>query len=256
MFLIFSLMCLFFFPLQAQANVLDWKIWSADNKLKTEKFDLARSEYLQIQTKDPNNSRLNYNLGIANYRLGSMEQAKNSFQLASIQTENKALKQKSFYNLGNAQFMLQDYQSAIGSYEFALELDPDDEDAKHNLELARKKIEEQQQDKDDNNDDNSQGNNNGDNQDSEDNQDGSGNDKQENQQNDKQDKQGQNPQQPKPQPQNNNKDRSNDQTRSGGLSEKDLERMLMQAEEADPSEVNQNRSLNKGQSNSKNLNPW
>ena len=257
MFLIFSFACLILLPLPARANILDWRIWSADTKLKSNKFDSAKAKYLQIQTKDPNNPRLNYNLGIANYRLGSMEQAKNSFQLAAIQTENKSLKHKSFYNLGNAQFIQDDYQSAIGSYEFALELDPDDEDTKHNLELARKKLEEQkQQQKNDSNDDSSQGDSNSDNQDSSDDQNKNADDDQKKKENDKKDKQEQSSQQPKAQPKNNNKDRSDDTTRSGGLSEKDLERMLMQAEEADPSEVNQNRSINKGQGTTKNLNPW
>jgi len=50
-----------------------------------------------------------------------------------------------WYDRGNAQFRNNDFQSAIESYKQALRLDPQDKDAKANLELARKKQKHQQQ---------------------------------------------------------------------------------------------------------------
>lgn len=243
----------------AQANVFDWRLWDADGKLKAEKFTEAKDQYLKIQVNEPNNPRLNYNLGIANYREGAMTQALNSFQLASVQTEDKDLQERAFYNLGNAQFKLQDYKSAITSYEFALELDPNDEDAKHNLELAKKKLEEEKQDEQKQDDQNKDGENDDQDKDSNDdqndqNQDQDKDDQEKDQNKDKQDQN----QKPKPQnqPQNQPKNQKQDQTKPGGLSEQDIERMLMQVQEADPSEVNQNRAEAQGSAPSKHLRPW
>lgn len=249
-----SLMLLAMTP--AQANVLDWRLWDADGKLKAEKFSEAKDQYLKIQVHEPENPRLNYNLGIANYREGDMIQAMNSFQLATVQTNNSKLREQAFYNLGNSHFKMQDYQSAISSYEAALEIDPNDEDAKHNLELAKKKLEEQKQNQDQNQDKKDQDKN-------KDNKDGDkGNDDKDSGDKDDQKKDKENDDQKKDQkqnqdqkPQNQNK-RKQDQTKEGGLSQKDVERMLMQVQEADPSEVQQNKANMRGQAPSKNLNPW
>jgi Ca-activated chloride channel family protein len=51
----------------------------------------------------------------------------------------------SYYNLGNSMFRAGDMRSAVEAYKKSLLIDPDDEDAKHNLEYALRMIEEQQQ---------------------------------------------------------------------------------------------------------------
>ena len=244
---IFSFLLLTMAP--AQANVFDWRLWDADGKLKAEKFTEAKEEYLKIQVSEPNNARVSYNLGIANYREGAMTQAMNSFQLASVTASSNSLKEKAFYNLGNSQFQLENYEAAVGSYEFALELDPNDEDAKHNLELAKKKLKEQQDNKSDQNKDDKKDQDKQENQDKGSNQDDQDDKNQDDQNKDKQDQN----KKPQNQPQQN---RGQDKTKEGGLSEKDVERMLMQVEEADPSEVNQNRSGAQGQGQKNNLKPW
>ena len=237
----------------AQANVLDWRLWDADGKLKVEKFSEAKDEYLKIQVTEPDNARLNYNLGIANYREGAMTQALNSFQLASVQSKDKEFQHKAFHNLGNSQFKLEDYKSAISSYELALELDSNDEDTKHNLELAKKKLEEQKQDKKD--DQNKDGDKDKDDESDKDDQNKDGDQGKDDQNKDKDDKQDQQ-NKPKPQNQPQKQNGKQDQTKPGGLSQQDIERMLMQVEEADPSEVNQNRAEAQGSGPNKHLKPW
>ncbi|BCD67560.1 VWA domain-containing protein [Nitratiruptor sp. YY09-18] len=61
-----------------------------------------------------------------------------------VQTENKELEFKKLYNLGNSYFMLQNYQKAIEMYQKALAI-KDDEDARYNLELAKKMLKKKQQ---------------------------------------------------------------------------------------------------------------
>jgi tetratricopeptide (TPR) repeat protein len=53
------------------------------------------------------------------------------------------LEASAHYNLANTYFRMQDYQKAITGYQEALSLNPDDMDAKFNLELSRKMLKEQ-----------------------------------------------------------------------------------------------------------------
>ena len=47
---------------------------------------------------------------------------------------------ETYYNLGNAHFRLGNLGMAILKYEKALKMNPDDEDAQHNLALANKQV--------------------------------------------------------------------------------------------------------------------
>lgn len=127
------------------ASIFDLNLWKADSKLTKEQYTDAMNEYLKIQAKDPSNQRLNYNLGTALYRLGAYDNAAFNFHEAAQKAPTPLLQEKAYYNLGNALFKKEDYETAIKAYESALSLVADDEDAKHNLELARKKLEEEQQ---------------------------------------------------------------------------------------------------------------
>lgn len=144
MIFIFLLISLF---LPAQASVFDWHIWQGDSSLQKADYKNAKQKYLEVQSKDPHNPRVNYNLGIALYRENDYKQALFNFAQSAKDAQSKSLKEKAFYNLGNSYFKLEDYQSAISAYENALKIIPDDEDAKYNLELAKKKLQEKPEDK-------------------------------------------------------------------------------------------------------------
>lgn len=82
----------------------------------------------------------------AQYKAGNYEAAEELFQ------QNQSA--EGFYNLGNAQAKQQKLEDAIASYQKALELNPDFEDAKHNLEVVEKVQKQQQQDQSQSSDDN------------------------------------------------------------------------------------------------------
>ncbi len=54
-------------------------------------------------------------------------------------------KSGSWYNLGNTLMSQQKYKESIEAYKKALRVNPDDQDAKYNLEYARKMLSNQQQ---------------------------------------------------------------------------------------------------------------
>jgi len=77
------------------------------------------------------------NKGKALYQEGKAEQSAQTFDEALDLAEDKA---GHYYDKGNAAFQTGDFQSAIENYAEALKLDPRDEDAKANLELAIRKL--------------------------------------------------------------------------------------------------------------------
>jgi len=230
-------------PSPAQANVFNPKLWAGDFALSANDYKKARTYYEGVLVEEPRNPRLNYNMGISNYRQGFYQEALLNFGRSAENSSSKKLKQKAFYNLGNTYFKLEDYPNAISAYEQALKLDPNDEDAKHNLELARRMLEQEKQE--------------GKNQSQEDqNQQKNQNDqKKEKPDNQDKNKNNQNPQQ-NPKPQENQSPSQSDPESTNGLSDDDVERLLMQVEEADPGDIKQGSSQQAQGAKTKKLKPW
>ncbi|MET0055446.1 MAG: tetratricopeptide repeat protein, partial [Candidatus Thiodiazotropha sp. 6PLUC10] len=82
-----------------------------------------------------------YRRGVAHYRTGDYESAIKDFKLA----ERDEVKLDARYNQGNSHYRLEEYEQAVDAYESVLELDPEHEDARHNLALAKDKLAEQQE---------------------------------------------------------------------------------------------------------------
>jgi len=111
----------------------------AEEFYKQEKYGESLSAFSDAQMEDPGNHLLQYNLGNTHYRMNDFESAYNSF-LGTATTQDLVLREKAFYNLGNTAYRQGKLDEAIEWYQRALELDPDDEDAKFNLEFAREEL--------------------------------------------------------------------------------------------------------------------
>ncbi|HWN93762.1 MAG TPA: VWA domain-containing protein [Methylomirabilota bacterium] len=131
-------------------------------------YGKARAEFERLARKSPDDARLRYNAGAAAFGAEDYETALKHFN-ASLSARDLKLQQQSYYNLGNAKFRLgektdetkekqQQWEQAIHQYENALKLDSNDTDAKFNLDVVKKKLEElkkeQQQQKQDKQDQN------------------------------------------------------------------------------------------------------
>ncbi len=77
-----------------------------------------------------------YNAANALYRQGQYTQALEQLQQALQFSKDSTLSENSLYNLGNSFFNSQELPSAIESYKQALLLNPQNQEAKYNLELA------------------------------------------------------------------------------------------------------------------------
>ena len=122
------------------------KLTDAGNEAFTqEAYDEALQAYQEAQVKSPELAEPYYNAANALYRQGNYEEALKQLQKALQVSESDALAQNAHFNAGNAAFNGEDWQAAVDDYTAALLRNPDDQDAKVNLELALQKQQEQQQ---------------------------------------------------------------------------------------------------------------
>ena len=93
-------------------------------------------------------ARLAYNLGNSLYRLERYDAAASSFRRAAERAESPEARSRALYNLGNAMVRVAEDRpteaepllEAVAAYEGVLRLDPSDADAKWNLEIALRRL--------------------------------------------------------------------------------------------------------------------
>ncbi|HYX90436.1 MAG TPA: tetratricopeptide repeat protein, partial [Myxococcaceae bacterium] len=118
----------------------------AGNKAYAEgRYEDALAAFEAARRELPGTAAADFDFGSALYKLGRYAEAKQAFERA-VGAPDGTLRQKDYYNLGNALAQLGDDEGAMRAYRKALTLDPADEEARHNLEvLLRKKKPPQQQ---------------------------------------------------------------------------------------------------------------
>jgi Ca-activated chloride channel family protein len=124
-------------------------IVNGNKAYKENNFNDAEKEYRNALKKTENNYTADYNLGNALYRKDSVEAAAKSFDNAIQNTTDNVLKQKAFYNKGVAYQKAKKLPECITAYKNSLILNPNDEDARQNLQRALKEQQQQQNKKDD-----------------------------------------------------------------------------------------------------------
>lgn len=203
------------------------------NKLYEKKrYAEAEVEYRKALQANPASEKAMFNLATALMRQGSvtasqddknnpMNQAEELLTHLAKGAQDKHLRGKAFYDLGNIAYGRQDYGKAIELYKHALRCNPDDDQARRNLRLAQ--LKKQDQDKNKKNQDQNQNQDNKDNKDNKDqNQD---QDKSKDQQDKDKDKDQQN-QNNQNQDQGQNQQQQQQQQQQGGMSQQNAEQVL------------------------------
>lgn len=98
-------------------------------------YQVALEDYVSAAVYAPDLPEPYYDAGNANYRLEDYTAAGLQLERALRSAEGE-LAQRSYYNLGNVLFNAKQFDQAVEAYKEALRHDPNDVDAKHNLELA------------------------------------------------------------------------------------------------------------------------
>ena len=106
--------------------------------------DPAIAEYQKAQAKLPEAPQLHYDIGNVLYRQENWSGAAEAYEHA-LGAADPDLAARAAYNLGNALFHDEKYDDAVKAYTRALKGKPQDGDAKHNLELALRALEQKKQ---------------------------------------------------------------------------------------------------------------
>lgn len=114
-------------------------------------YDQAVKEYSEAQLKSPDEPVLDFNLAGALYKQDQYDDAATAWR-KSYTSQDPQVVADSHYNAGNALFKKGQYQEAIQEYIETLKRRPDDEDAKYNLELARRLLQQREPQQDPPND--------------------------------------------------------------------------------------------------------
>ncbi|MDP4285850.1 MAG: VWA domain-containing protein [Bacteroidota bacterium] len=107
-------------------------------------FKSAEKEYRDALKSSEKNVIANYNLGNALYRNNNAGEAAKSYDNAVQNASDNTIKQQAFYNEGVAYQKEKKLPESINAYKNALLLNPNDEDARQNLERALKEQKQQQ----------------------------------------------------------------------------------------------------------------
>ena len=102
-------------------------------------YDQALQGFTDLQVEYPEDPEIALNLASSHYQMRNFAEADRDFSKAALASD-ETLRQEALYNLGNSAFRQGRLEESVELYKAALELDPNDEDAKFNLEFVRDEI--------------------------------------------------------------------------------------------------------------------
>jgi tetratricopeptide (TPR) repeat protein len=120
-------------------------------RMKAGKADEALAAYDKAVADLPTDPVVHFDRGTALAALSRFDEAAEEF-LRATEARETSLKAAAFYNLANAFFKKDKFKESIEAYQRALALDPKDERAKWNLEIALKKKRDEDKKKEQNKD--------------------------------------------------------------------------------------------------------
>ena len=116
-------------------------------------YEQALKKYSEAMTEAPEKPELYFNVGNALYKQSKFPESLKLYERSAAPGDVK-LQSKAFYNIRNSKFRtgkagadINALQEAAACYVKALELNPGDRDAKHNLEFAQREIKKIQEQK-------------------------------------------------------------------------------------------------------------
>lgn len=132
-------------PATASAQNPNTQIRSGNRAYKKGEYDKSVQHYQQAVQQTPNNPTANYNLGNAQVKNNKFDEATHSYDATIQNSQDKAVKENAYYNKGVAMIRQKKLQESIDAWKNAVKLDPNDAEARENLEKALKEQRQQQQ---------------------------------------------------------------------------------------------------------------
>ncbi len=136
---IFLLIVNMLFAISAFAQSGHKRVTEGNKLYAEEKYDEANNKYRDALIENPESPIVNFNIGDVQYKKRNFEEAIKSFEKSTF-SDDISLQSKTYYNIGNTLYKMAKLPESILAYKKALELNPEDEDAKYNLEYVRAKL--------------------------------------------------------------------------------------------------------------------
>lgn len=108
-------------------------------------YDLAERQYKLALQKNEADVIARYNLGNALHQQKKYKEAADVLKNLAERAEDRNVKSAAYYNKGVVHTKEKDLQRSIDAYKAALRLDPEDRQARENLQLALREQKQQQQ---------------------------------------------------------------------------------------------------------------
>lgn len=126
--------------LQASKNLT----YEANETLVQNDFINAEGNYRKAISKSQENAVAPYNLGRAYYNRESYTEAFGRFKQAGEKAAEKPVKHKAYHNMGNVFMKNKEYEKAVEAYKQSLRNNPNDDETRYNLALAKEMLKKQQ----------------------------------------------------------------------------------------------------------------
>ena len=123
------------FTVSAQSD--EKAIRKGNRNYKSGNYEQAISHYRKALDIRPNNAKAQFNLGDAYYAKQSYDTAYNEFQKVVEMSPDAKLKSDAVFNMGNCLLAQNKYYDAFNIYKVSLKLNPENENALYNLEYCR-----------------------------------------------------------------------------------------------------------------------
>lgn len=130
----------------AGAQTANELVGQGNDYYRQTQFAQAETSYRQALAKEPNHGVAQYNLANALQKQKKYDEAQQLLAKLYSSTQEKRLKSATAYNEGVAHTKQKKLEASIESYKNALRLEPNDQQARENLQKALSELKKQQQD--------------------------------------------------------------------------------------------------------------
>ena len=120
--------------LSAQEN--DNAIQKANDLYKQQQYQQAEAAYSEVLEKESSNSTAKYNRALALHKQGKLDEAIKELDDLAFKTNDTELKSKAYYNKGAILSGQKKLEESIEAYKNTLRLNPNDKEARENLQKA------------------------------------------------------------------------------------------------------------------------
>ncbi|MCA9403526.1 MAG: tetratricopeptide repeat protein [Candidatus Omnitrophica bacterium] len=145
-------------PRSAEAVLEVFQVNSGNTAYLDGDYEKSAEKYKEALKKDSESDIINFNLGAAYYKQNRYDEALDHLRKAVL-SDDDPLREQAHYNLGNTLYQsgrlfladrdldtaIQYYEEALAEYEKAMDINPDDADARFNYEYVKKELEQLKQ---------------------------------------------------------------------------------------------------------------